>query len=135
MAFQTVPTDPEQDFFLGHSPRVSWERWQADRYLNSSVHGAPAPGPGTESVESTITFFHELQLQMSCACSAVVEASRREAWVPCEGDPRGLGAPDHSLRSGTREPARFFSGLRMRAEGGGGREGKNGLAKLARICA
>ena len=46
VAFRTVPTDPDQHFLLGHSPRVSWERWQADRYRYN-------------------TFFHELELPYS----------------------------------------------------------------------
>ena len=67
---------------------------------------------------------------MSCACSAVVEASRREAWVPCEGDPRGLGAPDHSLRSGTREPARFFPDCACARKGEGeGKEKRSGQTR------
>ena len=26
MAFRTVPTDPDQHFLLGHTPRVSWRK-------------------------------------------------------------------------------------------------------------
>ena len=36
MAFRTVPTDPDQHFLLGHTPRVSWE------IINSSLHGLSA---------------------------------------------------------------------------------------------